>query len=65
MQIMMGLVLVFSSIILGLHIYITRKFPAIPAASLPKEAIGDQSAEPHRLSLAPGEVRPAYLACSA
>ena len=64
MQALMAVVLVFSCIVLGLHMYITRRFPAIPAAPLPEEGLfgkevlngGDTSPEPWRLSAAPGEV---------
>jgi hypothetical protein len=61
----MMLVLVFSMVVLGLHMYITRRFPAIPAISLLEEAEEqepelasqqDQSRGSPRLSLAPGQV---------
>lgn len=65
MQAIMVLVLVFSMVVLGLHMYITRRFPAIPAVSLPEETDEEeprlaseraQSSTTPRLSLAPGQV---------
>ena len=60
----MLLVLTFACAVLGLHMYITRRFPAIPAAALSEEALasgeglnGNALAPvPYRLSAAPGEV---------
>ncbi len=65
----MVLVLVFACVVLGLHMYITRRFPAIPAAPLPEENLigkeslngAEPSPEPWRLSAAPGEVCLAFL----
>ena len=63
MQVIMVLVLVFSMVVLGLHMYITRRFPAIPAVALPEETEEPQiaskqaqSSASRRLSLAPGQV---------
>ena len=63
MQAIMVLVLVFSVVVLGLHMYITRRFPAIPAVALPEETEEPQlaskqvqSSASHRLSLAPDQV---------
>ena len=69
MQAMMALVLVFACAVLGLHMYITRRFPAIPAAPLPEDGpAGEESLngaepspEPWRLAAAPGQVWPALL----
>lgn len=68
LQAMMVLVMVFSLAVLGLHMYITRRFPAIPAASLPEEASQEgevasegQLGNSYRLSLAPGQVFQACL----
>ena len=66
----MSLVMVFSCVVLGLHMYITQRFPAIPAAPLPEEGLtraealneDEPSPEPWRISLAPGEVGLALLA---
>ena len=61
MQAMMTLVMVFSCVVLGLHMYITQRFPAIPAAPLPEEGLTRAEAlnedEP-----SPGEVGLALLA---
>jgi hypothetical protein len=63
MQAIMVLVLVFSVVVLGLHMYITRRFPAIPAVALPEKTEEPQhashqaqSSASSRLSLAPEQV---------
>ena len=60
----MGLVLIFSTAVLGLHTYITNRFPAIPAAALPEETSEDRPqllseelpAGSYELFRAPGQV---------